>query len=100
MNKDYNHGHRHKFLLRYHLILKILDIIQQCCIIVLEVMLMTILELRQKTGLSQSKFANKFHLNVRTVQTWEQGTRKTPDYVVWLIEKVMDLEEQLDAQRN
>ena len=43
---------------------------------------------------------HKFHLNVRTVQTWEQGTRKTPDYVVWLIEKVMDLEEQLDAQRN
>lgn len=67
---------------------------------VLEVMFMTILELRKKTGLSQSQFANKFHLNVRTVQTWEQGTRKTPDYVVWLIEKVMDLEEQLDAQRN
>ncbi|XME01479.1 helix-turn-helix domain-containing protein [Lachnospiraceae bacterium C1.1] len=61
---------------------------------------MTILELRQKTGLSQSQFAKKFHLNVRTVQTWEQGVRKTPEYVIWLIERVMELEEMLNAQRN
>ena len=58
---------------------------------------MTILELRQKTGLSQSQFAKRFHLNVRTVQTWEQGTRKTPDYVIWLIARVIELEETLNA---
>ena len=58
---------------------------------------MTILELRQKAGLSQSQFAKRFHLNVRTVQTWEQGTRKTPEYVIWLIERVMELEEMLNA---
>ena len=58
---------------------------------------MTILELRKKTGLSQSQFAKRFHLNVRTVQTWEQGTRKTPDYVIWLIAKVIELEELLNA---
>ena len=59
--------------------------------------MMTILELRQKTGLSQSQFAKRFHLNVRTVQTWEQGTRKTPDYVIWLIARVIELEELLNA---
>lgn len=58
---------------------------------------MTILELRQKTGLSQSQFAKRFHLNVRTVQTWEQVTRKTPDYVIWLIARVIELEETLNA---
>lgn len=58
---------------------------------------MTILELRKKTGLSQSQFAKRFHLNVRTVQTWEQGTRKTPDYVIWLIARVIELEELLNA---
>lgn len=58
---------------------------------------MTILELRQKTGLSQSKFAQRFHLNVRTVQQWEQGARKTPDYVIWLIARVIELEETLNA---
>ena len=65
-----------------------------------EVILMTILELRQKTGLSQSQFAKRFHLNVRTVQTWEQGTRKTPDYVIWLITKVIELEEIVNAKRD
>jgi len=61
---------------------------------------MTILELRQKTGLSQSKFAKRFHLNVRTVQTWEQGTRKTPDYVIWLITRVIELEEIINVKRD
>lgn len=61
---------------------------------------MTILELRKKTGLSQSKFAKRFHLNVRTVQTWEQGTRKTPDYVIWLITRVIELEEIINVKRD
>ena len=61
---------------------------------------MTILELRQKTGLSQSQFAKYFHLNVRTVQTWEQGTRKTPDYVIWLITRVIELEEKINVKRD
>ena len=59
---------------------------------------MTILELRQKKELSQSQFAKRFHLNVRTVQTWEQGTRKTPDYVIWLIARVIELEEMINAK--
>ena len=61
---------------------------------------MTILELRQKTGLSQSQFAKRFHLNVCTVQTWEQGTRKTPDYVIWLITRVIELEEIINVKRD
>ena len=61
---------------------------------------MTILELRQKTGLSQSQFAKRFHLNVRTVQTWEQGTRKTPDYVIWLLTRVIELEEIINVKRD
>ena len=61
---------------------------------------MTILELRQKTGLSQSKFAQRFYLNVRTVQQWEQGTRKTPDYVIWLIARVIELEEIINVKRD
>ncbi len=32
--------------------------------------------IRQKLGLSQSKFAAKFGLNARAVQQWEQGLRR------------------------
>jgi putative transcriptional regulator len=32
-------------------------------------------EIRQKTGLSQSKFASLLGVSVRTLQDWEQGRR-------------------------
>ena len=56
----------------------------------------TIKQLRQQTGLSQSQFAKKFHINVRTLQRWEQGQTPTPDYVVFMVGKILELEEKLD----
>ena len=53
---------------------------------------MTILELRKLTGLSQRKFADKYHLGIRNVQNWEQGVRKPPTYVLYLLEKLIELE--------
>lgn len=53
---------------------------------------MTIQELRVKTGLSQSKFAEYFGLPLRTVQEWEQGRRKPPDYIPKLLERIWNLE--------
>ena len=43
---------------------------------------MNIKELRTKTGLSQSEFAKRFEIPVRTLQQWEQGAQKPPSYVV------------------
>jgi putative transcriptional regulator len=36
--------------------------------------------LRQRLGLSQSGFAEKFGVNLRTLQEWEQG-RRAPDQI-------------------
>ena len=47
---------------------------------------MTIKEMREVTGLSQSKFANAIGVPVRTLQYWEQDKRTPPPYVVALIE--------------
>ena len=43
---------------------------------------MNIKELRQQTGLSQSKFATQYGLNLRTLQAWERGARNVPDSVL------------------
>ena len=43
---------------------------------------MDIKELRLLSGLSQRKFADKYNINFRTVQNWEQGVSETPPYVV------------------
>ena len=45
----------------------------------------TIREIRDATGLSQSKFAAALNIPVRTIQKWEIGERSCPEYVVELI---------------
>jgi putative transcriptional regulator len=35
--------------------------------------------LRQRLGLSQASFAERFHINLRTLQDWEQGRRVPED---------------------
>ena len=49
-------------------------------------MIPTIKELRTATGLSQAKFAKLLDIPTRTIEDWEGGRHKPPDYVVKLIE--------------
>lgn len=55
---------------------------------------MTIWELRRKTGLSQRQFAEQYHLNLRTLQNWEQG-RPVPDSVLYMLNTLIDGETPL-----
>lgn len=50
---------------------------------------MTIKELRAITGLSQSKFALKYHINLTNLHNWEQGVYKTPETVLYLLERLI-----------
>lgn len=59
---------------------------------------MTVKELRNQLGLSQSQFAAKFHIPVDNIQNWEQGRRCPLDYVVYLIQRVIELENELENQ--
>lgn len=47
---------------------------------------MTIKEIRDLTGLSQAKFAEKYNIPKRTIESWESEIRKCSDYVVELLE--------------
>lgn len=53
---------------------------------------MTIKEIRKQSGLSQTKFAKHFFLSVRTLQEWEQERRECPEYVIKLINRIIELE--------
>ena len=48
--------------------------------------IMTVKEIRSLTGLSQAKFAERYNIPRRTIENWESGTTKCPDYVVELLE--------------
>ena len=51
--------------------------------------MLSIKELRQIMGLSQSQFANKYQLNVQTLQHWEQGFRNVPSYYLYLLNRII-----------
>lgn len=47
---------------------------------------MEIREMRKSLGDTQSEFAARYNIPFRTVQNWETGTRKPPEYIVSLLE--------------
>ena len=55
---------------------------------------MTVKELRAQTGLSQSQFAARFQIPVRTLQQWEQGRQEPPAYVVAMIQIILEYEKK------
>lgn len=46
---------------------------------------MTFKELRQASGMNLTEFSKYFNIPYRTVQNWELGTRKCPDYLIELM---------------
>lgn len=54
---------------------------------------MTIKELRERSGMTRPQFAEYFEIPYRTVQDWELGNRKCPEYLIKLIEYKLKKEE-------
>lgn len=61
---------------------------------------MNIKELRKQTGLSQRQFAEKFCLNLKTLQSWEQGLRHCPDYILYMIQKILEYEKSKEKEKK
>lgn len=64
---------------------------------------MDIKDIRKNLNLSQTAFGEIFGIPMRTLQNWELGIRKPPDYVINLMKmnlelqsKVKDLEQKLN----
>ncbi len=47
---------------------------------------MDIYEMRNRRGNTQSEFAARYNILFRTIQNWETGTRKPPEYIISLLE--------------
>lgn len=61
---------------------------------------MSIKELRNRTGLSQKKFAEYFNIPVRTIQKWERNGSSPPTYIPQMIERILNLEDELNKKLN
>lgn len=47
---------------------------------------MTFEQLRRKSGMNKTEFSEYFEIPFRTVQNWENGSRKCPPYLMKLME--------------
>ena len=54
-----------------------------------------IIELRDKTGMRRREFAEYFDIPYRTVQDWELGNRKIPEYLLRLMEDKIRMEKMI-----
>lgn len=55
---------------------------------------MTIKEICEKYGLTQTALAKRFEIPLRTVQDWHSGRRTPPDYVVAMMVEILERERQ------
>lgn len=49
-------------------------------------------ELRERSGMTMKRFAEYFGIPYRTVQNWEAGVNKCPDYLLKLLEYKLENE--------
>ena len=56
--------------------------------------------LRSETGLNRKEFAEHFQIPLRTVEEWEAGRRKPPEYIPRLIEYQIMYEQQIDDSKK
>ena len=47
---------------------------------------MTFKEMRQASGMTQKAIAEYFEIPKRTIEDWERGVRKCPEYLLKLVE--------------
>ncbi len=62
-----------------------------------------LLELRYSTGMNRREFAEYFEIPYRTVQEWELGNRKMPEYLLRLMAYKVRIENEsgiLHIQRD
>lgn len=51
----------------------------------------TVKEIIMASGMSQTKFAERFDIPYRTVQNWYSGTRQCPEYVRKMMVEILDI---------
>lgn len=59
-----------------------------------------LIELRNSSGMSRKEFCEYFHIPYRTVQDWELGQRKMPDYLLQLIVYKLEIEGLIGKDKN
>lgn len=61
--------------------------------------MLTFKELREQSGMNMKRFAEHFGIPYRTVQNWEAGVNKCPDYLLNLMKFKLD-HDRMESERK
>lgn len=56
-------------------------------------------ELLQQSGMSRTQFSKHFEIPYRTIQNWELGLRKCPDYLLKLMQYKLENEQKKEGNQ-
>ncbi|MBE5857139.1 MAG: transcriptional regulator [Lachnospiraceae bacterium] len=59
-----------------------------------------LIELRNSTGMSRKEFCEYFEIPYRTLQDWELGNRKMPEYLLRLMAYKIEVEKHSKGEKN
>ncbi len=59
-----------------------------------------LIELRNRTGMSRKEFCTYFEIPYRTLQDWELGNRKMPDYLLRLMAYKIEMEKLVESKED
>ena len=51
--------------------------------------------MRQESGMTQREFAGYFGIPYRSIENWEEGSRKVPDYLLRLMAYRLQIEKRI-----
>jgi len=50
--------------------------------------------IRKKTGLSRAEFSRRYGIPLRTLENWDAGIATPPEYVLTLLDRVVEMDMQ------
>ena len=59
-----------------------------------------LIEMKEESGMNWKQFAAYFDIPYRTVQDWERGIRKMPDYLLRLMEYKLMVENLISESKE
>ena len=59
-----------------------------------------LIEMKEESGMNWKQFAAYFDITYRTVQDWERGNRKMPDYLLRLMEYKLMVENRISESKE
>lgn len=57
-------------------------------------------QIRSSTGLSQQKFGMLFKISAINIANWEQGVTKPPEYVEYMLERLVELDNTIPKKEG